>query len=82
MPSMETLQKAAKNFKGRHFDHDIIMLCARWYVTYTLSYRDLVDMMEERGITLAHTTIIRRVQHYIPMFEKQWRKTYRPIGHF
>ena len=45
----------------------------RWYVTYKLSYRDLIEMMEERGISLAHTTILRWVQTYIPNFEKQWR---------
>ena len=36
-------------FKSRHFDHEIITLCVRWYETYKLSYRDLADMMAERG---------------------------------
>ena len=39
-------------FKGRHFDQEIIMLCVRWYLTFKLSSRDLVQMMAERGITL------------------------------
>jgi len=43
-------------FKGRHFNHEIIVLCVRWYVTYKLSYRDLVEMMAERHVDLAHTT--------------------------
>ena len=38
-------------FKGRHFDSSIIILCVRWYITYKLSYRDLRDMMAERGVT-------------------------------
>ena len=44
-------------FKGRHFDRDIIILCVRWYLTFKLSARDLVQMMTERGIVLAHTTM-------------------------
>ena len=51
-------------FKGRHFDREIVVLCVRWYLSYKLSYRDLVTMMSERGIGLAHTTILRWVQHY------------------
>jgi hypothetical protein len=40
-------------FKGRHFDQEIVVLNVRWYLTYKLSYRDLVAMMGERGIDLA-----------------------------
>jgi transposase-like protein len=46
-------------FKGRHFDQEIIVLCVRWYLAFKLSSRDLVQMMAERGILLAHTTILR-----------------------
>ena len=67
-------------FKGRHFDHEIIILCVRWYVTYKLSYRDLANMMAERGIGVAHTTIMRWVQRYIPEFEKRWSRYARPVG--
>jgi hypothetical protein len=45
-------------FKGRHFDREIIILCVRWYLRFKLSFRDLVEMMAERGLSLAHTTII------------------------
>ena len=48
-----------KLFKGRHFDREIIVLCVRWYLRYKLSFRDLVEMMAERGLSLAHTTIMR-----------------------
>ena len=41
-------------FKGRHFDREIIVLCVRWYLRYKLSFRDLVEMMAERGLSLAH----------------------------
>ena len=43
----------------RQFDAEIIVLCVRWYITYRLSYRDLVAMMAERGVILSHTTIMR-----------------------
>ena len=71
---------SATLFKGRHFDSSIIILCVRWYITYKLSYRDLRHMMAERGIDLAHTTILRWVQHYVPEFEKLWRRYLRPVG--
>ena len=67
-------------FRGRHFDQEIIILCIRWYLTYKLSSRDLVQMMAERGITLAHTTILRWVQRYVPDFEKRWIQDARAVG--
>ena len=59
-------------FKGRHFDREIIIVCVRWYLRFKLSFRDLVEMMAERGIYLAHTTIMRWIQRYAPEFEKRW----------
>ena len=61
-------------FKGRHFDREIIILCVRWYLRFKLSFRDLVEMMVERGISLAHTTIMRWIQRYVPEFEKRWNR--------
>lgn len=46
-------------FKSRHFEQEIIVLCVRWYLRYELSYRHLVEMMAERGLPVAHTTILR-----------------------
>jgi len=67
-------------FKGRHFDREIIVLCVRWYLRYKLSFRDLVEMMAERGLSLAHTTIMRWIQRYAPEFEKRWNRFARPVG--
>jgi transposase-like protein len=67
-------------FKGRHFDREVIILCIRWYLRFKLSFRDLVEMMAERGISLAHTTMMRWVQHYVPEFEKRWNRFARPAG--
>ncbi len=60
-------------FKWRHFEADIILLCIRWYLRYSLSYRDLEEMMRERGLHVDHTTIYRWVQHYAPDLEKRCR---------
>jgi transposase-like protein len=51
-------------FKGRHFDREIIILCVRWYLWFKLSLRDLVEMMAERGIDLARTTVMRWIARY------------------
>jgi transposase-like protein len=67
-------------FKGRHFDQQVIILCVRWYLSYKLSARDLVEMMGERGIELAHTTILRWVQRYAPEFQKRWSRYARSVG--
>jgi transposase-like protein len=50
-------------FEGRHLDREIIVLCVRWYLRLKLSFRDLVEMMGERGPSIAHTTIMRWVHH-------------------
>ena len=71
---------AQELFRGRHFDQEIIVLCVRWYLTFKLSSRDLVQMMAERGIALAHTTILRWVQRYVPDFEKRWNQYARAVG--
>ncbi|BCL77656.1 hypothetical protein ccbrp13_01210 [Ktedonobacteria bacterium brp13] len=57
-------------FKWRHFEAEIILLCVRWYVRYALNYRDLEEMMLERGLHVDHTTIYRWVQRYVPELEK------------
>jgi transposase-like protein len=66
--------------KRCHFDSTLIILCVRWYLTYKLSYRDLVAMMADRNMDVTHTTIMRWVQRYVPAFEKRWRRYARPVG--
>ncbi len=67
-------------YRRRRFDAEIIELCVRWYITYRLSYRDLVAMMAERGIVVSHTTIHRWVIRYLPEFEKRWNRFARPVN--
>jgi transposase-like protein len=63
----------ATPFKWRHFEAEIILLCVRWYLRYALSYRDLEEIMLERGLQVDHTTIYRWVQSYAPELEKRCR---------
>jgi transposase, IS6 family len=58
-------------FRGRHFRSEIIVLCVRWYLRYPLSYRDLEEMMAERGSVVDHSTIARWVLHYAPILNQR-----------
>jgi putative transposase len=69
------------SFKWRHFQKEIILLVVRWYLAYSLSYRDIEEMMCERGIRIDHSTINRWVIHYAPLLEEEFRKNYkRKVG--
>lgn len=67
-------------YRRRRFEAEIIELCVRWYITYRLSYRDLVAMMAERGVSVSHTTMHRWVIRYVPEFEKRWNRFARPVN--
>ena len=58
-------------FKRRRFPVEIILLCVRWYCKYGISYRDLAEMMSERGVVVDPSTIFRWVQRYAPEIEKR-----------
>ena len=60
-------------FSGRHFPREIILWAVRWYCRYGLSYRDLEEMMTERGVPVDHSTIYRWVQKYAPELDKKTR---------
>src|SRR5882757_67244 len=66
-------------YRRRRFRPEIIELCVRWYLTYRLSYRNLVEMMAERGVTIPHTTIFRWVQRFVPEFESRWSRYAKPV---
>jgi transposase-like protein len=67
-------------YRRRRFEAEIIELCVRWYITYRLSYRDLVAMMAERELAVSHTTILRWVIRYVPEFEKRWSRWARGVN--
>ena len=69
------------SFKRRHFTREIILTAIRWYIAYSLSYRNIEEMLCERGITADHSTINRWVIKYAPLLEGIFRKKYkRPTG--
>ncbi|WP_254490217.1 IS6 family transposase [Bacillus thuringiensis] len=61
-------------FKWKYYQPDLILLTVRWYLRYNLSFRDLVEMMKERGLSISHTTIMRWVHQYGPELDKQIRR--------
>jgi len=65
------------SFKWKHFVGEIILLNVRWYLKYPLSYRNLKEMMIERGIQVDHSTIMRWVHQYSPEIEKKIRRHLR-----
>jgi transposase-like protein len=67
-------------FKWRHYQAEIILLCVRWYLRYSVSYRDLEEMMTERGLTVDHSTICRWVLAFAPELEKRVTPQLKPTN--
>jgi hypothetical protein len=67
-------------YRRRRFPRKVIEGCVRWYLTYRLSYRDLVALMAEWGVHVNHTTIMRWVHRYVPEYEKRWNRRAKPVG--
>jgi len=67
-------------FRGRHFADEIIVLCVRWYLRYSLSYRDLTEMMQERNLSIDASTIWRWVQCYAPELNERIRCELKPTN--
>lgn len=67
-------------FSGRHFEDLIILQALRWYLKYPLSYRQLAEILLERGVEVDHTTLYRWVQKYSPEFEKKIKWYAKPLG--
>ena len=67
-------------FKGSHFERDVILLGVRWHVAYPISCRQLEEMLEERGVEAGHSTLNRWVIKYVPLLDTQFRARKRPAG--
>ena len=78
--SVSRRNSAMIDFKGSHFERDVILWGVRWYVAYPMSYRQLEEMMEERGVEVDHSTLNRWVVKYAPLLEKQFRARKRAVG--
>lgn len=66
--------------KRLHYPLEVMLLCVRWYGAYSLSLRNLEEMMAERGIAVDHSTVHRWVIKLVPLFEKTFRRHKRPVG--
>ncbi len=66
--------------KGMRFPKEIILLCIRWYVAYPLSYRNLEEMMQERGLYVDHSSVSCWAIKFLLMLEKVFRKYKRAVG--
>ena len=67
-------------FKGSRFERDAILWGVRWYVAYAISYRQIEEMMGERGVEVDHSTLSRWVLKYVPALEKAFLARKRPVG--
>ncbi len=74
------MKRTSHPFKWRHFEPSIILLCVRWYCRFQLSYRDLEEMMRERGLEVHHSTVWRWVQAYAPEINKRIRPHLKMSG--
>lgn len=69
-----------KSFKRLHYPVDVIAQCVRWYLAYSLSLRNLEEIMAERGITVDHATLHRWVIRLVPLLDKAFRRHKRSVG--
>jgi transposase, IS6 family len=67
------------SFKWKHYAGRLFYYI-RWYLKYSLSYRNLKEMMAERGIEVDHTTIMRWVHQYSPEIEKKVCRYLKPTN--
>ncbi len=75
------MQKARSPlFRGRHYRDEVIVLCVRWYLRFSLSYRDVEELARERGFGVDHVTIWHWVQRYAPELDKRLRPHLKPTG--
>ena len=67
------LVRSDQSFKGRQFIAEVILWAVRWYLMFPVSYRDLELMLQDRGVSVDHTTIYRWIQAYAPEIDKRIR---------
>lgn len=67
------------SFKWCQFEKAVILLAVRWYLAYPLSYRDIEEILDDRGITVDHSTINRWVIKYSPELEAEFRRKFKKL---
>jgi len=68
------------SFKGQRFPKEVILQCIRWYLVYSLSYRDIEEMMTERGVKVDHSSLQRWVVKYSPQLDREFHKKKKKVG--
>lgn len=74
-----TMSLIQKSFKHQYYPVDVIAQCVRWYLAYSLSLRNLEEMVAERGITVDHSTLHRWVIRLVPLLDKAFRRYKRSV---
>ena len=69
-----------ERFHGGHFPKHIVLQAVFWYLRYSLSYRDIEELMRERGVEIDHATVQRWVVKYTPILEEEFRKRKKTVG--
>ena len=67
-------------FKWRQFEPEVILLAVGWYLRFSLSYRDVEELLAERGLRADHVTVWRWVQRYAPEIQRRLRPRLRPTN--
>jgi IS6 family transposase len=67
-------------FKWRHFAPEVILCAVRWYLRYSLSYREVEELLVGRGLEVDHTTVWRWVQRYAQELEERTRPYLKPTN--
>jgi IS6 family transposase len=80
MGGADILETKLDLFKFKQYESEIILLTVRWYLKYSLSYRNLAEMMGERGLHMAHTTIMRWIHQFGPELDKRIRPYLKPTN--
>ncbi len=68
VPTGPMTSPSASVFAGFRFPREVISLAVRWYLRYGLSYRDVQELLAERGVVVDHVTVYRWVQRFTPEF--------------
>ena len=71
-------RRSKDDFKGRHFEAGLIVQAVSWYLRYPLSYRDIEELLLERGLEVDHSTVNRWVLAYAPLIERRLRPFRKP----
>jgi transposase-like protein len=74
------IQPSRSAFAGFRFPPEVILLAVRWYLRYGLSYRDLEELLAERGIEVDHVTLFRWVQRFTPLLVDAARPCRHSVG--